>query len=255
MHKLSVTIIAGAEEENIRECLESVRWADEIIVVNNFTEDRTVEIAHEYTPRVFRRKWEGFVSQKSYALEQATHEWVLSIDADERVSPELHSEISTIVKSDTPFNGFQIPRRSYFLDRWITSCGWYPGYQLRLFRRTQSRIADRLVHEGFEVDGSIGRLTGDIIHYTHPTIKVTLQKANEYSSLRAMEKYQKRKVSMVGVIFRPVLAFLQMFIGRRGYRDGAYGAMVSLIHAITYTLTMVKIWELQHTSSPEKKRQ
>jgi hypothetical protein len=255
MHKLSVTIIAGAEEVNIRECLESVRWADEIIVVNNFTEDRTIEIAREYTSCIFQRKWQGFASQKRFALEQATHEWVLSIDADERVSPELRSEILNIIKSDTQFNGFQIPRRSYFLDRWINSCGWYPGYQLRLFKRTKARMTDRLVHEGFEVEGSIGTLTGDIIHYTHPGIKITIQKINEYSSLQALEKYQKRKVSTVGLIFRPILAFLQMYVGRKGYRDGAYGVMVSMIHAITYALTMMKMWELQHSRSSEKKPQ
>ena len=255
MHRLSVTIIAGAEEENIRGCLETVRWADEIIVVNNFTDDRTVEIAREFTSRVFQRKWEGFASQKRFALEQATHEWVLSIDADERVSPELHSEVLSIIKSDTPFNGFQIPRRSYFLDRWIKSCGWYPGYQLRLFRKTKARMTDRLVHEGFEVDGTIGTLAGDIIHYTHPSIKITIQKINEYSSLQALEKYEKRKVSTAGLIFRPILAFLQMFIGRKGYRDGAYGAMVSIIHAITYSLMVMKMWELQHSRPPEKKPQ
>ncbi len=255
MHKLSVTIIAGAEEKNIRECLESVQWADEIIVVNNFTDDRTVEIAREFTPHVHLRRWEGFASQKRYALEHATHEWVFSLDADERVSPELKDEILKTINSDTPFNGFRIPRRSYFLDRWIKQCGWYPGYQLRLFRRTATHMTDRLVHEGFEVEGEIGRLTGDIIHYTHPTIKVTIQKVNEYSSLQALEKYQKRKISTAGLIYRPVLAFLQMAIVRKGYRDGAHGIMVSLIHAITYALTTMKMWELQHSSQPEKKKQ
>jgi hypothetical protein len=254
MHKLSVTIIAGAEEANIRECLESVRWADEIIVVNNFTEDRTVEIALEYTPRVYRRKWEGFASQKAFALEQAAHEWVLSIDADERVSPELRAEVLNTIHSETPCNGFQIPRRSYFLGRWIKSCGWYPGYQLRLFRRIHARMTDRLVHEGFEVEGMVGTLTGDIIHYTHTSIRSTIQKINEYSSLQALEKYQTRKVSTAGIIFRPFLAFLQMFIGRKGYRDGAYGAMVSMIHAITYGLMTMKMWELRHSRPSEKKR-
>ncbi|MGD0337602.1 MAG: glycosyltransferase family 2 protein [Bacteroidota bacterium] len=255
MHKLSVTIIAGAEEENIRECLESVRWADEIIVVNNFTDDRTVGIAREYTPHVFLRMWEGFASQKRYALEQATHEWVLSIDADERISPELKDEILKIISSDVTYNGFRIPRRSYFLNQWIKSCGWYPGYQLRLFRRKSVHMNDRLVHERFEVDGVIGTLVGDIIHYTHSSIKTTIQKVNEYSSLRAAEKYQKQKISTAGLIFRPFLAFLQMLIVRKGYRDGVRGVMVSLIHAITHALTMMKMWELQHSSLPGKKPQ
>lgn len=253
MSKLSVTIIAGAEKENIRECLESVRWADEVIVVNNFSGDSTADIAREYTPHVFLRKWEGYASQKQFALEQATQEWVLSIDADERVSPELKDEIVKIIGSDTLFSGFRVPRRNYFLDRWIRSCGWYPGYQVRLFRRTAVRMNGRLVHERFEVDGPVGTLTGDIIHHTHPSIRATIGKVNEYSSLRAAEKYQQQKITPAGLFFQPILAFLQMFIIRRGYRDGVYGVMVSLIHAITRALTMMKMWELQHSSSPEKK--
>jgi glycosyltransferase involved in cell wall biosynthesis len=255
MDKLSVTIIAGAEENNIRECLESVRWADEIIVVNNFTDDRTVAIAREYTPHVYLRKWEGFASQKQYALEQATNEWVFSLDADERVSPELKEEILKSIGSDTPFTGFRIPRRNYFMDRWIKHCGWYPGYQMRLFRRGAARITDRMVHEGFVVDGPIGTLTGDIIHYTHPTVWETIRKINEYSSLRALEKYKHKKITVIGIVFRPVIAFLQMFIGRQGYRDGVYGLMVSSIHAITSALMAMKTWELQHSPPPEEKAQ
>ncbi len=252
MHKLSVTIIAGAEEANIRDCLESIRGADEIVVVNNFTSDRTVEIAREFTPKVLQRKWEGYASQKRFALEQATHEWVLSLDADERVSPELKDEILRTIVSGTAYNGFRIPRRSFFLNRWIKSCGWYPGYQLRLFRRSATTMIDRLVHEGFEVDGSIGTLTGDIIHYTHPTVAETIRKVNEYSTLQAMEKYKKRKVTVFGLIFRPFIAFLQMAIGKGGFRDGAHGIMVSMIHAITYSLTTMKMWELQHPPRERK---
>ncbi len=154
-NKISVTIITGNEEDNIRECLESVKWADEIIVVDSESSDKTVEIAKEYTDKVFIHKWEGYASQKNYALNLATNDWILSIDADERVTPDLAEEM--INSSLDQHNGYKIRRENYFIGKKITGCGWGNDYQVRLFKKNRTKLSNRLVHEGFIVDGSVSR--------------------------------------------------------------------------------------------------
>lgn len=242
--RISAIIIAGSEEKNIADCLESVRWADEIVVVNSESADRTVEIAKRYTDKVFIRKWEGYASQKAFSLEKANNEWVLSLDADERVSPELRDEIRDLDFSMA--DGFYIPRRNYFLNKVIRSCGWSPDYQLRLFKKSKTKVTLRQVHEGFTVDGKRGHLKGELVHYTHTSITATLQKINEYSTLEAEEKSARIHVNGVKIFFKPLWAFFQHFIMRGGFRDGVHGLMVSIIHAMTKTQVYMKIWEMQH---------
>jgi glycosyltransferase involved in cell wall biosynthesis len=250
---LSVAIIAGNEEKKIGDCLESVKWADEIIVVDSESTDRTVEIAKRYTDKVFIRKWEGYAPQKQFAIDQATCDWILSLDADERVSPELKDEILKILESETEFDGFYIPRRNFFLGKWIKSCGWYPNYQLRLFKKGKAKVTQRKVHEKFIVDGKVGYLRGDIIHFTHMTLKETFAKINEYSSLRAEEKSKRKKVKGIDFILYPFSSFLSHYILKGGFRDGVYGLMVSLNHAMTNLQTYMKIWELQNVKSEDEK--
>jgi glycosyltransferase involved in cell wall biosynthesis len=244
MQKISAIIIAGHEEKNIGECLESVRWADEIIVVNSESKDRTVEIAKQFTDKVFVRRWEGYASQKGFSLKQARNEWVLSIDADERVSPELREEISNLDFSKT--DGFYIPRRNYFLDKIIRSCGWSPDYQLRLFRKSKTTLSDRQVHEGFVVDGKKEYLKNELIHYTHTSITSTLEKVNEYSTLEAVEKSRRVHVNGLKMFFKPIWEFFHHFIIRHGFTDGVHGLMVSAIHAMTKAQAYMKIWEMQN---------
>lgn len=244
MQRISAVVIAGSEEENIADCLESVRWVDEIIVVNSESKDRTVEIAKRFTDKVFVRKWEGYVPQRKFSIQQSSNEWILSLDADERVSQELREEISNLDFSIA--DGFYIPRRNYFLDRVIRSCGWSPDYQLRLFRKSKTRVSDREVHEGFVVEGKRGRLKNELIHYTHTSVTNTLAKVNEYSTLEAIEKSERIRVNGLRILFKPIWEFFHHFIIRRGFTDGVYGLMVSLIHAITKTQVYMKIWEMQN---------
>jgi len=251
--KLSVVVITGNEEKNIAECLESVAWADEIIVVDSESKDKTVEIAKKYTDKIFIKKWEGYANQKQFAIEQATGDWVLSLDADERVSTELKSEIENILKGETEYDGFYVPRKNFFLDKWIKSCGWYPNYQLRLFRNGKGRITPRKVHEKFVVDGKVGYLKGHLIHLTHIDLFDTFEKINHYSSLSAEEK-SGRKVRWYHILFVPVFAFLSHFILKRGFSDGIYGLMVSLNHAMTKLQTYMKIWEIQNVKSKGKEK-
>jgi glycosyltransferase involved in cell wall biosynthesis len=247
--QLSVTVIAGEVENEIRECLESVNWADEIIVVNS-SADRTAEIAREFTDKVLVRAWSGYGSQKQFALESATKEWVLSLDTDERVSEPLQEEIKRVLSNGSQYDGYYIPRRGYFLGHWIKHCGWYPDYQLRLFRRGKARMNDRRIHESFTVTGPVGFLKNDLHHYTHPTIAVALAKGREYAALEAAEKVEKKRVSALFVFLHPLFEFFSSFFLKQGFRDGAYGLMVCMIHAMTDAQTYMKIWEMQHVSRP-----
>jgi len=244
MEKISAIIIAGREENNIAECLESVRWVDEIIVVNSGSSDRTVEIAKQFTERVFVRKWEGYASQKNFALKQANNEWVLSVDADERISPELRQEILSLNFSEA--DGFYLPRRNYFLGKQIRSCGWSPDYQLRLFRKSNATLSDRQVHESFVVKGTKKKLRNELIHFTHTSLNSTFEKINEYSALEAEEKSRAIRMSAMRIFFKPVWEFFHHFIVRRGFTDGVHGLMVSIIHAMTKAQAYMKIWEIQN---------
>ncbi|MEN3038680.1 MAG: glycosyltransferase family 2 protein [Candidatus Kryptonium sp.] len=250
---LSVVIITGNEEKNIADCLESVKWADEIIIVDSESKDKTVEIARKYTDKIFVKKWEGYAIQKQFAIEKATGDWILSLDADERVTQELRAEIEKTLENETEYDGFYIPRKNFFLDKWIKSCGWYPDYQLRLFRRGKGSVALRRVHEKFVVNGKTGYLKGSLIHLTHIDLFETFDKINRYSSLSAEEKLGK-KVRWYHIIFIPFFAFLGHFILKRGFLDGIYGLMVSLNHAMTKLQTYMKIWEARNVKSKAKDR-
>jgi glycosyltransferase involved in cell wall biosynthesis len=244
--KISVLIIAGNEEKNIKDCLESVKWADDIIVVDSESKDRTVAISESYTENVFINKWSGFSAQRKFALSKVKNKWVLSIDADERVSSELTDEIINVIKNDEGINGYYIPRRNYFLDKIINTCFWYPDYQMRLFKRESAEVVECKVHEGYIVKGKTGKLKSDIIHFTHQSIHETFAKINNYSTLHAEERINRKKVKAYHLVLNPLAAFLNHFISRKGYKDGIYGLMVSLVHSVTNMLTYMKIWELQH---------
>lgn len=246
MPKLSVTIIALNEESDIGGCLESVTWADEVLVVDAYSGDSTVEISREYGARVIQRQWQGFASQKQFALDQARHPWVLSLDADERVTPELRDEIQALLASEPPHDGYYIPRRSYFLGKWLRHGGWYPGYQLRLFRRDRTRLSDALVHEGFLVDGSLGRLRNDLIHLTHPTLEESFSKLNSYSTLQALGRFRGRRVRWYDLVIHPFWAFWLRFVVRLGFLDGIHGFLMALVAGMVKAAVYMKTWELQH---------
>jgi glycosyltransferase involved in cell wall biosynthesis len=242
-NKISVTIITGNEETNIRECLKSVKWADEIIVVDSESRDKTAEIAKEFTDKVIVRKWEGYAAQKKYAMNLASNEWVLSLDADERITAELADEIMTTNLDN--FDGYRIKRENYFIGKKITGCGWGNDYQVRLFRKVMTKLSNRLVHEGFIVDGSLGTLNNVITHYSYRDLKDGFHKINEYSTLEANEKAEKKKITGLRLVFYPVWAFLQHYFIRKGFRDGKHGLMVSLMHAMTKLQVYMKIWEIK----------
>jgi glycosyltransferase involved in cell wall biosynthesis len=244
LNKISVIIIAKNEEVNIEDCLKSAQWADEIIVVDAESDDRTVEIAKKYTDKVFVHKWEGYAKQKRFALSLTANEWILSIDADERITPELKQEIEGKTYGST--DAFKIRRKNYFLGKHITGCGWDNDYQLRLFKKSLADVTDKLVHESFFVKGKVEKLNGRMLHYPYRNLRDAFIKINNYSTLEAQQKYKNKHVTPVDFIIHPVSAFLQHFILRKGFKDGKYGLMVSLLHAMTNLQTYMKMWELRN---------
>jgi len=245
MIKISVTVITKDEEKNISDCLKSVEWADEIIVVDSESGDRTLELAKQFTDKVFIRKWEGYVPQKRYALSLATNEWVLSLDADERITPELKDEILNL--SPGEYSGFRIRRKNFLMNKEITSCGWEKDYQLRLFKRNKADLNDRLVHEKFVADGNVGTLKNPMLHYTFSSFEEYLAKINSYTSLKAQELFTKKKRIGGWTIFSHTLsAFFAFFIIRRGFKDGVYGLIISLLHSVSTMMNYIKLWELQN---------
>lgn len=246
---LAVTIICKNEEENIRECLESVKWADEIIIVDSFSSDKTVEIAKEYTDNIYLEEWKGFAKQREFALSKVSEKWVFPLDADERCSPELKDEILSVINANKNISGYRIPRKSFFLGKWVKHCGWYPGYQTRLFLKNKASVADRLVHEGYEIEGEMGFLKNDLLHYTVNSISDYTSRINHYSSLQAVEKSEKKKIKLYDILLRPFAAFFQSYILKKGFLDGIYGLMVTNFDIITNMLTYMKAWEMQHKSN------
>ena len=245
MNKISVVVITKDEEKNISDCLKSVQWADEIIVVDSESSDRTVELAKQFTDKIFIRKWEGYVPQKKYALSLARNEWILSLDADERVPVELKDEILNLAPGQ--FSGFKIRRKNFLLKKEITSCGWEKDYQLRLLKKDKAGLSDRLVHEKFIVDGQVDTLKNPMLHYTFSSFSEYLDKINYYTSLKAQELFRKKKkVGMWTIISHTVSAFFAFFFIKRGFKDGVNGMIISLLHSVSTMMNYIKLWELQN---------
>lgn len=243
---LSVIVITRNEENNIEECLQSVVWANDIIVVDAKSNDRTVELTKRFTSKVFVKEWLGFAAAKNFALDQAANEWVLWLDADERVIPKLAEEIKKIVQgSKVAYNGFEMARRAYFLGKWIKNCGWYPGYVTRLFRRTTGRFNESRVHERLGIRGPIGRLQYDLLHYTDQNLFHYFSKFNRYTSLAAEDLAEAGKIfSLYDVLTRPPFLFFKMYILRLGFRDGMHGLILSLLSAAYVFVKYAKLWEI-----------
>lgn len=243
--KLSVTIVAQDEETDIGECVASVAWADEVIVVDGGSRDRTVEIAERAGARVIRQPWMGYAAQKNFALDRATHDWVLSVDADERVTAELRAEVAAALDREPAYDGYQVPRRSYFLGQWMRHGGWYPDYNLRLFRRGKGRFREREVHERVDVDGSVGFFRAPIDHHTYRTLSEYVQRMDRYSTLAA-EELRRAGVSAgpADLLVRPAATFVRMYLVQRGFLDGFRGLMLAGCYASYTFFKYAKAWEL-----------
>jgi glycosyltransferase involved in cell wall biosynthesis len=242
--RLSVTVIAWNEEERLRGCLESVAWADEIVVVDAESTDKTAALARDFTDRVWVRPWPGFATQKNFALAQATGDWVLSLDADERVTPDLADRIRAILAADGPADGYSVPRRNIFWGAWVRHGGLYPDYQLRLFRRGAGRFVDDAVHESVRVDGRVEVLGEALLHQSYRDLEDFVRRSNRYSTLAAQDWVRRgRGVSLAALIMKPLGRFLSMYIVQRGFLDGWRGLVLAVLYAEYVFLRMAKAWE------------
>ena len=232
---LSVIIITKNEAADIRACLESVAWADEIIVVDSASTDDTAAICKELGAQVHVvHDWPGFGPQKNRALAYATRDWVLSLDADERVTPELRREIEAVMHENRAYAAYDIPRSSSYCGRFMRHSGWYPDHVTRLFRRGSSRFSDDLVHERLLVDGTTGKLRGEgeLLHYAFDGMEEVLRKVNQYSTAGAQRMHaQGRKGSLAGAVLRGIWSFVRTYFLRLGFLDGREGFMLAVSNA------------------------
>ena len=242
---LSVVIITLNEEANLLRTLESVKWADEIVVLDSGSTDRTREIAQSCHAKFFVAPWKGFAAQKNSALQKATGEWILSLDADEEVEPALAQEIRELLSKNPAEAGFWIARKNFFLGRWMRHGGFYPDPKLRLFRRGEGAFEDRLVHEDVRVKGSTGRLRNHLLHHAYPTLESYLDHMNRYSSLGAQMAVSRRKAefSFIDIVVRPGLTFFYNYFVRGGFLDGREGLLLHLYHSHYVSWKYAKAWE------------
>jgi len=244
VNRLSVTIIAWNEEERLRACLESAAWADEIIVIDAESTDKTVQVAREFTDKIWVRPWAGFVAQKNFALEQATGDWVLSLDADERVTGELRERIGRIVRANGPADGYSIPRKNIFWGAWVRHGGLYPDYQLRLFRRDAGRFAETAVHESVVVEGHVEALGEPMLHHSYRGLEDFVARSNRYSTLAAQEIVGRGgRAGLADLALRPLGRFLSMYVVKLGFLDGWRGFVLAVLYSNYVFLRMAKAWE------------
>ena len=250
MAKLSIIIITKNEAANIRGCIESVAWADEIIVVDSGSSDATVQICRDLDVRVFEHDWPGFGIQKNRALSSATGEWVFSIDADERVTPELRAAIEAVlIMPENECTAYQISRISSYCGRFMRHSGWYPDHIVRLFLRDKARFTDDLVHERLITNGKVGHLDGDLLHYAFDDLEEVLRKVNQYSSAGAAMMQQKgRQASLSGAVLRGLWSFVRSYILRGGFLDGREGFMLAVSNAEGTYYRYVKLMLLNRPS-------
>lgn len=249
--KISATIITLNEEENIREALASVTWADEVVLVDSGSTDKTCEIAEATGARVFTNAWPGFAQQKQFAAEHAAHDWIFSLDADERVSPELGDSIAALRKltDEQRADGYRIARRSFYQGRWIKGGGWYPDRQLRLYRKSRGRWAERHIHESVRMDpdARVENLDGDILHYSvRDSAQHHRMIGERYAPLAALQMFEEgRRTSRLRIATAAPMGFIRSFILKGGFRDGLAGLTIARFAGHHDFLKHLMLWEKQ----------
>jgi glycosyltransferase involved in cell wall biosynthesis len=241
----TAVIITLNEERNLPRCLASIAWADEIVVVDSYSTDATVEVAERHGARVYRHVYEGSSRAVERGIGYATRAWIFVIDADEEATPELGEEIREVVRRN-PDAGFEVPRKAFAFGRWIGHGGWTPDYQFRLFRKDACHVEHQEVHGGVGPTGRKERLRHILLHHTYETIHAYVEKMNDYTSLQVTNKLRARPgltVRWPKLLLSPLSHFLTMFFSRRGYRDGFHGFVLALLDATYAFLLYAKIWE------------
>jgi glycosyltransferase involved in cell wall biosynthesis len=251
--KLSVVIIALNEEDRIEDALKSCSGiADEIVVVDSYSTDRTVEIARQYGAKIYKNKFTDYGSQKNFALEKAENQWILNLDADERVSDILEKELlklKQIPGDPIDTNGFLINRKTFYLSRWIKHSGWYPDRKLRLFRKDKSRWQGR-IHEGLILEGNTKKINGDILHYTYRNITDHINRLNRYSHMQAEDLAKsKKKLLYLRALILPPITFIRFYLWKLGILDGLPGLVIALVSSWSTAMKYLKAIEIKREKS------
>ncbi|HUT55992.1 MAG TPA: glycosyltransferase family 2 protein [bacterium] len=244
---LSVAIVCMDEEDRIGQCLSSVKFADEIVVVDSGSRDRTLEIAGRFTSVIHHREWKGWRDQKAWAAKRCKNEWVLTLDADEAVSGELQKEIlELLARDEVRENGFTVPRRTHYLGRWVRHSGWYPDRKLRLYKKELAVFGGDDPHEVIEVPGPVGELHGDLIHYTYRDFRHHAAQITRYALVNAEARHQRgARAGVAALALRPPFAFLKLYVLKRGFLDGVPGLLIGVMNGWYYTFVKyARLWEL-----------
>jgi glycosyltransferase involved in cell wall biosynthesis len=253
--KISCVIGTKNAERDIRECIEAVKWVDEIIVLDDYSSDRTLEIARQYTDKIYQKKMTGYTEWRDFGLQKASYRWVMPLDADERVTPQLRDEIIEKLSRPEEFSGFLFRRLNIFLGREVRHCGWYEASTLRLFNKEKVSYDPRLKYlESMKVTGSLGFMRNDLLHYTCRSLESYINRVNVWSGLNTQDLITKgyritALNSVVHFVIRPCAVFLQKYFLKSGYRDGFAGFAIASLSAVTYFLSSAKLWEAQKYSA------
>jgi len=239
--KVTATIVTLNEERHIARAIESLRCCDEIVVVDSGSGDRTLELACNLGARVVERPWKGYAAQKNIAAEEAAHDWILSIDADEALSEALEGEIWNLKKNGPRFDAYTMPRLAQYLGRWILHSGWYPDRKIRLYDRRKARWVGDFVHESVQVSGSVGHLDSNLLHFTCDSLSEHLKTMDRYTTLAAEELVSRRaRAGWTHLIFDPAWTFLRTYFLQRGFLDGFEGLTIAYMAALYVFLKYAK---------------
>lgn len=246
--KITACIITFNEERKIHRCLESVSWCDEIVIIDSFSTDHTVDICRRYTDKIHQHVWLGYVGQRNLVREMAQHPWILFLDSDEEVSDGLRHEILAEFENGTGENvGYEFPRLVYYIGRWINHGEWYPDVKLRLFKKAYGRTEGEEPHDRIEVTGPVKRLKNPIWHYTYDDIRDQLDTLNRFSGITAQQKFVKEQpFRWLDILFRPAFRFFRGYIFRGGFREGAHGFIIAVMNSYGTFAKYAKLWELEH---------
>jgi glycosyltransferase involved in cell wall biosynthesis len=230
--KITATIITLNEERNIARAIESLRCCDEILILDSGSTDRTVELASNLRARVIEAGWRGYAGQKNWAAEQATHDWILSLDADEALSEALEAEIWNLKKTGPQYDAYTMPRQAQYLGRWILHSGWYPDRKVRLYNRLKARWVGDFVHESVQPKGRVGHLQDNILHFTCDSLSEHLRTLDRYTTLSAEELVSRKvQVSIWRLLFDPPWTFVKAYVFQRGFLDGFEGLIICYMAA------------------------
>jgi len=243
---ISICLITYNEEENLPACLDSVSWADEIVIVDSFSNDRTVEIGHRYSAKIIQQSLTSFAEQKNTAIRNASNRWVFCLDADERVSPALAQEIAQeFSHHNQEYDGYYINRHTYYLGRWINHGGWYPSYKLLLFKKDKGSWGGVDLHTRVFLEGRTKHLKGDLWHFTYKNLSHQLRTVDNFSRIVAQQWYREgKRLRPWSFILHPLGKFIETYLYKRGYKDGMPGLIIALVSSFYIFLKYAKYWEL-----------